>query len=110
MQITLFGWRIRFDPRKPLNRELDAVKPAVIAAIRDACDKVLENIEAWTPDDLRMHLLYGVQKLPVSSTVRGLLRGIVLTWDIPDFHGEALKARLLEAESKLVLKIRNARF
>lgn len=109
MQISLFGWRIRFDPKKPLQRELDAVKPAVIAAVRDACDQVLENIEAWTPDDLRMHLLYAVQKLPVASTVRGILRALVLTWDIPEFHGEALKARLLEAEGKLVTRIRNAR-
>lgn len=110
MQIKLFGWRIRFDPRKPLQRELDTVKPALIACVRDACDRVIEEVETWTPDDLRLELLRAVQALPVSSAARDLLRLKVLDWDIPPFSGEALKVRLMQAEGKLVAAINGARF
>lgn len=109
MQISIFGWRIRFDPRKPLQRELDTVKPAIIACVRDACDKVIEGVEDWTPDDLRLELLRAVQALPVSSAVRDFLRLRVLDWQIPDFAGEALKVRLMKAEGDLVKAIRDAR-
>lgn len=109
MQITLFGWRIRFDPRKPLQRELDAVKPALIQQVRAAVDYVLDNADAVSPDELRMQILQAVQTLPVSSVVRDYLRLKVLDWDIPDFAGEALKARLMAAEAKLTVAIRDAR-